>query len=288
VGTAEALRAFVWPALAALLVLAIAWRLTPRGRRTSAEPRPWAAPLAVALAAALGHALLNGWPWRPNESWRWLAWIAVSGGALGIMESASRSSVLGTWIVRALVLGASVTLLLLRVAHKDDGLDVGRVALDAAAALAGWLVFAPAVAAHGARLGPVLLFACGSAVSAMVLFSANLRVALLGAALCGGLAALALSSWRRPSPRGLAGATSTAALLFACLAIAAVELGYPGFSPAWYAAVALAPLASIAAGSRLIPIGREPARSIARLAIALAVLATGVLAAWRAYASSPY
>src|SRR5688572_30675381 len=157
------------PAIAAALIVGLAWRLhSPAARKGGGGPA-WAAPLAVATAAALGHALLEGWPAYPDESWRWLAWIAVAGGLLGIAESFASATRARVWIARLPVLAACTACLLLRVAKRGDGsLDLAHVALDAGAVAAGWIVLATAIPAHGPRAGTIALCLVATAATPML------------------------------------------------------------------------------------------------------------------------
>jgi hypothetical protein len=298
------LRMILAPAVAAALILGLLWSLYSHAARKSGPGIAWAAPLAVATAAALGYALLEGWPAYPKESWQWLAWITVAGGVLGIVESliggqrrgtrerppeGSHRSRAGLWSMRIPLLAACATCLLLRVAKTSDGsFDVAHVALDVGAVAIGWFVLATAIPAHGPRVGAIVLCVVATAATPLFVFSGNARFAYLSAALCSGLGALSVACWLRPSPRALTSALTPAALLLGLLCVSAREFGYARFSPAWYGAVAIAPALALLPGSRWIPIASEPLRVIARLAVLGAVLGVAVMVAWNTYDPSPY
>ena len=109
------LRDLLWgvalPAVAAAVMLVVAWQ--PWRREHRAGARPWAVPLALAIGFVLGAGSVLGWPaFPPLDSVEWLWFLALPWAAVGVAESLVAISGVRLWLERALLASVSAWLLL--------------------------------------------------------------------------------------------------------------------------------------------------------------------------------
>lgn len=271
----DLLRGILAPGVLVGGALLLSWGLaSASARRDSAAP-PAAAAAAVPLGMLAGLVLLFGWESVPKESWRWLGWLCAALALLGAWESRENSSFGLRWSLRiAMVLAALALVLRKRLLPAGDDPEWAKLALYLGAPLfviGLWYALLPRL---GAVAGAGALWLLSAASSAMLLFAGSLKFALIAGALAGGLGALVIACWLRPSVAGMSGAIVPVAVLLSTLCFVGFEFCYAEYPPWLYLGLALAPLAVA------LPFLRS---HVAKLcALALPVIAV-LIVAFRAY-----
>ncbi len=186
------------PAVVSGTVLLAAWR-----RRTPLVGGTWSGAIALSIGYVAGHIGVAGLPpFPPTEATQWLAYLALAGMGLGLVDTLyQKNPAWLRWGLRLLLAGAVVWLLLRPVFEHTWGPAKGIVWMVALGVtlLAFWgQLEALAERQPGAGL-PLLLLIVTAASSAILLVSGS---ALLGQ-LCGALTAVIGASlvvaWRAPT-----------------------------------------------------------------------------------------
>lgn len=178
------------PAVVSGTMFLVAWR-----RRAPLAGGIWSGATALSIGYVTGHIGVAGLPpFPPTEATQWLAYLALAGMALGLVDALyQKNPAWLRWGLRLLLAAATVWLPLRPVVEYTWGpaKGVGGMVALGIALLAFWTQLeALAERQPGAGL-PLLLFIVTAASSVMLLVSGS---ALLGQ-LCGALAAAIGASW---------------------------------------------------------------------------------------------
>jgi hypothetical protein len=195
----QLLRAILPTAILSALLLAIAWRpwRTYEGARGW-----WGSALALALGyAAADAAMSRGWPGLPpHEPSRWMTYIALAAGLVGVLEPWWRGK---PWRfpAAAAFLAATFALLLSVKLKQRAAIPASLLriaAFTAVGCLLWWALTRYARGHTGARL-PLVLWASASGASAILLQSRDPTTALLVGGIAAGLGWFVILAWWRPT-----------------------------------------------------------------------------------------
>lgn len=256
-------------------VLLVSWGLaSSASRRNPKAPAP-AVALVLPLGMLLGLVLLFGWVSVPRESWRWLGWVCIAIALLGAFEAREGLPRGARWALRIsmvlVILGCLLRKRLLPSGADPQWVKLALYFSSPLVLIALWRALLPrlgAVAGAGA-----LWFLC-VATQLLVLFGGSLKFAQAGGALAGGLGALVVACWLRPSVVGMSGAIAPVAVLLSSLAFLGLEFSFAAYSPWLFLAPALAPL--------LLAVPFLKSNGARLLAMALPVV-VALVVAYRAY-----
>jgi len=270
----DLLRGILVPGVLVGGALLLAWGLASSAARRDSDAPAAAAAAAPPLGMFAGLVLLFGWESVPKESWRWLGWLCLAVALLGAIESREKQSFGLRWGLRlAMVIAALALVLRKRLLHAGDDPEWAKLALYLGAPLAViglWRALLPRL---GAVAGAGALWLLSAASALMLLFAGSLKFSLIAGALAGGLGALVIACWLRPSVSGMSGAIVPVAVLLSTLCFVGFEFCYAEYSPWLYLGLALAPLAVA------LPFVRSSGARLAALALpVISVLIVAFLA----------
>ena len=242
------------PAIVVGAILLIAWKLTSSAARADSAAPAWAASISIGLATLVGFGLVFHWNFQPNESWRWLIWVFPLAGVLGALESGPATTNALRWSLR-LVLVSAATFLVLRKALLPfgDHLEFHKTALYIGATLAVIGLWHATLPRLGAVLGAATLWMLAVGMAGMFVLAAHsINFAQISGTIAGGVGALIVACWLRPSVTGMAGAITPVAIFLSALVFLCFEFAEVSTSRWTFALIALAPVL----GS--LPIARKP------------------------------
>ena len=260
------------------VILLFAWGLASSASRRDTSAPAAAASFAIGLGTLAGFGLLAGWNLQPRESWLWLIWVFPLAAFAGAYEAREAALPAQRWGARLLLVAVSIGLVLHKTILPSGGkFELQKAALYLGAPLAVMALWHYVLPRLGAGLGALALWLASSGTALMLLFAGSVKLLGIGAALAGGLGALIVACRLRPSPGGMAGAITPAAMILSALAFLSIEFSGAKYSPWLFAAVALAPLFG------LTPFLRRPWMRAALIAIPIAAAAA---LAFRTYDTS--
>lgn len=255
------------PAVVVGALLLILWGLGSSAARTDTAAPAAAASIAIGLATLVGFGLVFHWNFSPNESWRWLIWVFPLAGALGAIESHPTTTNALRWTLR-LVLVAAATFLVLRKSLLPGGahLDLQKTVFYIGAPLVLIGVWHATLPRLGAVLGAATLWMLAVGMAGMFVLAAHsINFAQICGSIAGGLGALIVACWLRPSAAGMAGAITPVAIILSAQVFLSFELAEFTTSRWTFGLVALAPVLG------LTPIARKPWTRFALMSLPVAV-----------------